>query len=505
MSLPFAPTILAAAAAASLIVSLPALADGVPAASARPPATSVALEQGAAARTPLLADSAAAPRARVNRLRAKPGPGPLVYYPSKELTITAGEIMVLPVAGRVQRLALGSAAVISTTTVDNNLLLIAEQPGATSLLVWTKAAVYAYRVHVTPKSLAEVRAKVELVTRGITGLKLEQLGTELVLSGMLHKESLAQMAMALKDTPGLVFNVREDPGSAMTRSVLFRLHFIEVKRSLLEQIGVNWAKNANGPVLGAIGVAKKDGIYDPMRQAERGDNLLDPVPPFVMRGSHSGGLFFGLATTITSRLNLGISNGDVKVLASPELTARSGGKAQLTVGGQVPIPLAGALGATSVEYKDYGMLFGIEPVIDANGTITATVRSELSQIDPAVTVAGIPGFLTRKTDSQISIKPGEMIALGGLVTAEMSNAIDRVPALSRIPVLGRLFRSDDFRNNKSELVVLLEPEIIEAGDGLAQQLRERGKGLKQEFDNQTKQLQAVPDKFVPYPTDKQGK
>ena len=302
-----------------------------------------------------------------------------------------------------------------------------------------------------------------------------------------------------------MFNLREDPGSAQTRSVLFRLHFVEVKRSLLEKIGIEWARSANGPVFGSTWVGKNEGIYNGSRQIERGDNLLDPAPAFLMKGAKNGGMFFGLATTITSRLNLGISNGDVKVLASPELTARSGGKAQLTVGGQVPIPLAGALGATSVEYKEYGMLFGIEPVIDADGTITATVRSELSQIDPAVTVAGIPGFLTRKTDSQISIKPGEMIALGGLVTAEMSNAIDRLPGLSRLPVLGRLFRSDDFRNNKSELVVLLEPEIITAGDGLAQQLRDRGQGLKQEFDNQVKELQGVKEKFVPYPTDKQGK
>jgi pilus assembly protein CpaC len=515
MSPTFAPTLLASALA--LIVSLPAAADGMPeaqqraagpVAAAAPTAAAPAVrEQSVNAPGAVLSEQASAPRPHKAKAksRAKPGPAPLVYYPTKELAITAGEIMVLPVKGKVQRLALGSAAVISTTTVDNNLLLIAEQPGATSLLVWTRAAVYAYRVQVLPKGLAETRAKVELLTRGIPGVKIEQLGNELVLSGMVHKEPLAQLYAALAGTPNLVLNLREDPGAAQTRSVLFRLHFIEVKRSLLEQIGVNWAKNAAGPTFGAIGVAKKDGVYDSIRQAERGDNLLDPNPPFVKVGPHSGGMFLGLATTITSRLNLGISNGDVRVLASPELTARSGGKARLTVGGQIPIPLAGALGATSVEYKDYGILFSVEPLIDANGVITATVKSELSQIDPAVTVAGIPGFLTRKTDSEISIKPGEMVALGGLVTSEMSNAIDRVPALSRIPLFGRLFRSDDFRNNKTELVVLLEPEIIEAGDGLAQQLRERGKGLKQEFEDKVKALQNVPDKFVPYPTDKQEK
>lgn len=107
----------------------------------------------------------------------------------------------------------------------------------------------------------------------------------------------------------------------------------------------------------------------------------------------------------------------------------------------------------------------------------------MSQIDPAVTVAGIPGFLTRNTDTEVSLKEGEMVALSGLVNSEMSNAIDRVPAISRIPILGRLFRSDDFRNSRSELVVLLEPEIIAPGDGLALQLRERGMAGKKQFED----------------------
>lgn len=484
MSPLFAPTLLVSAIALS--VSVPAMADVAP-------ATSTTAASGA---VPL-----AAPARVVKRKR----PAPLEYKPVKNLTIAAGEIMVLPVPGKVVRLALGSGAVISTTTVDDNLLLIAEQPGNTSLLVWTAGAVYSYNVQVTSKNLEDLRAKVALLTKDLPGVKVEQLGTELVLSGVAHKEALAQLSGALKASPNVVFNVREDQGLAYTKSVLFRLHFVEVKRSLLEKIGVDWAKNANGPVFGYTHVAHNKGIYRGTRQAQEGDNLLEPVPEFLSKGPHNGGMFLGLATTITSRLNLGISNGEVRVLASPELTAKSGGKARLQVGGEVPIPLAGALGATTVEYKNYGIILSIEPFIDATGTITAKISTELSQIDPAVTVAGIPGFLTRNTTTEVSMKQGETIALGGLVTSEMSNAIDRVPGLSRFPILGRLFRSDDFRNSKSELVVLLEPEIITAGDGLAQQLRDRGEGIKQEFHDQVKQLQEQPNKFRPHPTDTDGK
>jgi len=147
----------------------------------------------------------------------------------------------------------------------------------------------------------------------------------------------------------------------------------------------------------------------------------------------------------------------------------------------VPIPVSGAFGATSVDFKPYGIILSIEPQIDASNVITAKISTELSQIDPAVSVNGIPGFVQRSTSTEVSIKPGEMVALAGLVNSEMANAIDRVPVLSRIPILGRLFRSDDFRNSKTELVVLLEPEIISPGDGLARQLRERGEANMKEF------------------------
>lgn len=413
----------------------------------------------------------------------------LVYHQTKPLTMTAGDITMLPIGAKIVRLALGSGNILSTTTVDNNLLVIAEQVGTTTMLVWTKKAVHSYRVQVVPKDLAEVRAKVDLLTRGMKGVKVEQLGSEIVLSGMAHRDALARLSAGLRNTPGVLLNVTEDQGSAFTRSVLFRLHFVEVKRSLLETIGINWAKGANGPVAGYMGVASDKGVYENPRQANYDENLLADVPPFITRNGAKGGHFLGLATTLTSRLNLGVSNGDARVLASPELTAKSGGKARLQVGGEVPIPLAGAFGSTSVEFKPYGVILSIEPQIDAEGVITARITTELSQIDPAVTVAGIPGFLTRSTGTEVSIREGEMVALSGLVNAEMANAIDRVPGISRIPILGRLFRSDDFRNSKTELVVLLEPEIIAPGDGLARALRERGEANKKEFEDKVIEVQ----------------
>lgn len=422
-----------------------------------------------------------------------PEPVPLEYLEKKPLTITLGAIELVPVKGKITRVALGSAAVVSSTAVDSHLLLIAEQVGTTTLMIWADRVVHSYAVQVVPKDLLAVRSMVDGLIAGTPGISVQQYGSELVVSGTAHKAMLSRLNSSLKDLPGVKLNVTEDTGSPYTRSVLFRLHFIEVKKSLIEKIGIDWAKDAQGPIFGAQGIASDTGIYrDFARQTAEGDGVLSNSPPFLARGSTRGGVFLGLATTIASRINLGISSGDVRVLASPELTAKSGGSAKLQVGGEVPIPISGGLGAVNVVFKPYGVLFSIEPQIDANDVITAKVSTELSQIDPSVTVGGIPGFLNRTTSTEVSLKPGEMVALSGLVLSEMSNAVDRVPGLSNVPVFGRLFKSDDFRDRKTELIVLLEPEIISAGDGLAQQLKVRGLANVKDFENSVKEKDRKP-------------
>ena len=485
----------------NLLTMAPASADAValPGAAARPLACDPVVAPKTTCAAPVVRHRVA-PRRPV-AVAAVPAPpraltdANLAEGPTVPLTLAVGEIKLLPVSGKVSRVALGSGAVLSATAVERNLLLIAEKVGDTSLLVWSGGGVQRYRVQVVATHMQQVRAKVEALTRDEKGIVLSALGPDLLLSGVAHKETLARLNAALGEMPNVINNIREDQGSAYTRSVLFKLSFIEVKRTLLENIGISWSTTAQGPTFGATGVATNTGLYNPLPPPQNLNNLLDPAPAFISRNGSTGGVFLGLATTIASRINLGVNDGDARVLASPELTARSGGKAKLQVGGEVPIPLTGAFGATTVEFKPYGIMFAIEPTIDANDTISAKLSTELSQIDPSVSVGGIPGFITRNTATEISIKPGEIVALSGLVNSELSSSIDRVPGLSRIPLFGRLFRSDDFRNRKTELVVFVEAEIIHAGDGLARQLGARGQGAVRDFENKVRQ--EVPPQFPP--------
>ena len=152
------------------------------------------------------------------------------------------------------------------------------------------------------------------------------------------------------------------------------------------------------------------------------------------------------------------------MLAEPNLTTRSGETASFLAGGEFPIQSVSGLGAVDVEFKEYGIKLDIEPVVDENQNIVSRVMAEVSSIDPSVSIGSIPGLLTRKTESVINVKNNETIVISGLVSSEMSKSVSKFPFLGEIPILGELFKSRDFRDKKSELVIFVTPTIVYPGE-----------------------------------------
>lgn len=184
----------------------------------------------------------------------------------------------------------------------------------------------------------------------------------------------------------------------------------------------------------------------------------------------AGGGPFQLLDAFRVRLNALVQNGRGRVLSNPRTTVLSGRTATFQAGGQVPIPSANTISAagstTSITFKDYGILLDVVPNALPNGVVTMRVRTEVSQPDFAngVTPPGggspIPGFRRRSTITEITVPPGGTVALGGLITSEEVKSESRIPILSKIPILGALFRSKEFRDNKTELIVFVQPRVL---------------------------------------------
>ncbi|HBN08114.1 MAG TPA: secretion system protein, partial [Cyanobacteria bacterium UBA8530] len=144
----------------------------------------------------------------------------------------------------------------------------------------------------------------------------------------------------------------------------------------------------------------------------------------------------------------------------------SGGKASFLVGGEVPIPMAQAQGQVTIDWKEYGVKLDISPQVMASGKISLKVKPEVSSLDfnNGVRINNflVPALQSRKAETQVVLRDGQSLLIGGLIQNQESKNIEKLPFLGDIPVLGQLFRSDNFQNNETELNVIVTPHLLKA-------------------------------------------
>ena len=173
---------------------------------------------------------------------------------------------------------------------------------------------------------------------------------------------------------------------------------------------------------------------------------------------------FFRTVTLAPTLNLLMQEGHAKVLSSPNLVTSPGAKATFLVGGEIPVVTSTGLGAVNVQYQPYGVQMNVTPEILGNGSVHTLVSPEVSRLDyaNAVIVSGftIPALLVSKLSTDVITRPGESILLGGLVNRVEQKTISRIPLLSSIPILGKLFTSTAYQNNQTDVVFVMTPEIV---------------------------------------------
>ncbi len=391
--------------------------------------------------------------------------------PGKEILMFVGEVKILGV-DNVRRIAVGNGKLFTTSVLGNKeLLMIAEAPGDSSLVIWSdnnRRTVYTVRI--SPRDAGDAYRNVSAMLTGMPGIKISSIGTNVIISGTASEENLARIEAATKAYPQATNLVSKEEMS-MKKMIYMKVQIMEMKKSLLESIGLQWPGSAAGPMLGFAG---NFGTDKPQTMG-----ALKGIMPMPNSGLLT---YLGISSLINTTINLGKSNGDVFTLAEPELSARSGGEAKFLAGGQIPLPATSALGGGSVEFKDYGIRLTISPVADDEGNIKAKIDTEISSVDSSVSVQGIPGFLTRQASSEINVKSGQTIVMSGLVNTEMSNDATKVPGISRIPVLGRLFRSDSFKSGRTDLVILVTPTIFDPASTINRERVEKSMDMREQFD-----------------------
>lgn len=356
-------------------------------------------------------------------------------------------------AGELKRIAVGNGKVLQATALDGGqVLVIPEAPGQSTLHLWgVDGTESRFEIHVVPADANRLLAEVRAMLGERSRIRARIVGDKVVLEGNeIAEEEAARMLEIARRYPQIV-NLISRVG--VERMIEMDVRMVEIRRDRLDEIGVRWNPTAQGPSFGIIGDLHRSNAFRVGgAAAEAGLEVRPRVAPFATA--------LGLATSIGSVINLLVQNGDALVLAEPRLSCRSGGSARFIAGGELPVPFASGLGTVSVGFKEYGVKFEVAPVASESGVIAAKIATEISAIDFGVQVQDVPGLTKRRAETEVNLRENETLVIAGLLNEEASRSIDKVPGLGELPILGALFRSREFRNNRSELVVFITPRFV---------------------------------------------
>jgi pilus assembly protein CpaC len=267
--------------------------------------------------------------------------------------------------------------------------------------------------------------------------------------------------------------------TATPLTVMLQVKVAEVSRSLLRNIGTNILTRDNsggflfGLMRGNAGTIKDvvKPVFDsngfPIINPQTGAQLTQNATEYAFQ--QGGGTTLGaagrlLGLDVLSSLNLQENDNRVRMLAEPNLTALSGETASFLAGGEFPIPIAQGINGTSVEFKQYGVSLAFTPFVLEGGRISMRVRPEVSEITTVGSVQmngyTIPGLTTRRVETTVELGSGQSFMIGGLLKNNSNNNIDKAPGLGSLPILGSLFRSNNFRRDETELVIVVTPYLV---------------------------------------------
>lgn len=160
--------------------------------------------------------------------------------------------------------------------------------------------------------------------------------------------------------------------------------------------------------------------------------------------------------------------GLARLLAEPNLIARSGETASFLAGGEFPIPVSEEDGQVTVSYKKFGVGLDFTPVVLADGLISLNIQPEVSSIDTTASYRvgniSIPGFSVRRADTSVDLKSGQSFMIAGLLQSENSVTTQRIPGLGNLPVLGALFSSKAYQRRETDLVIIVTPHLVQPID-----------------------------------------
>jgi pilus assembly protein CpaC len=404
------------------------------------------------------------------------GPADPVDAPSP-VSLVVGRSTVLNTAAPIARVSLTSSDIADALVTSTTQLLIhGKAPGTITMFVWNRAgAVERYEV-VVARDIAKLQEELKRVFPSET-IDVRSNGRDIVLSGRVSSKDIADKAVGLSagfaEKKEDVVNLLQI-STARTNQVLLRVRFAEVSRSALTELGLSLFTSPTGihNTLGRVTTQEFGPGFEDLKWSKADNTFGGDVTSASGKVTFSD--FLNLFI-LSEKYDLGVliralqTRGLFQSLAEPNLVAESGKEATFLAGGEFPVPVAQGSGsnmAVSVQFKEFGIRLGFTPQVDGD-RIHLKVSPEVSSLDfgNAVVMNGfrIPALTTRRTSTELELRDGQTFAIAGLMNNTMTETLQKIPGIGDIPILGYLFRSKAASKNRTELVVMITPQILREG------------------------------------------
>jgi pilus assembly protein CpaC len=370
-----------------------------------------------------------------------------------EIVVPVGKSQVIELPEAYADLMIAEPKVADVLPLtSHSVYVVGRGIGSTSLTVYgpNKRLIAAANV-VVSADVDGLKARLHDIMPTETDVSVHAANQSLVLSGVVSSPAALQKALALAQSyaPEKVVNMLGVEG---TQQIMLSVRFVEMQRTTAKNLKLN--------------VYRTPSNSDPSITVFTGDTNVKNGGLLIDSFGAASAVFNGNLELLMDALE---TKGLIKTLAEPNLVAMSGDTASFLAGGEFPIPVAqrtddNGTPTITIEYKQFGVALAFTPTLLSDGLINVAVKPEVSSIDPTISIdlgtIRIPGIKVRRANTTIELRDGESFTIAGLLKEEYENQVRQFPFVGEIPVLGALFRSNGYRRDETELVIVVTPHLV---------------------------------------------
>ena len=404
-------------------------------------------------------------------------------------------------ASGITRLAVGNPAIADVQLLSSgDFLLVGKKSGTTSLIVWSDGGRRTeYTVYVAGNDRGMASAIQDAI--GYPKVHVQMMKDRVMLRGKVENQYEHDVAMKIAglytggDESGVIDLLEMEHPS----QIRLEAQIIEINSDYTKNLGIQYWSQTPGSSSNSGSSSNNPNNDITVGTA----GLFYGGEDFSSNRKHGGWLGSHIAN-VNVTLQALINEGKARILSRPSITTMSGKTANILIGGRIPIPVSDGNGNVSIDWHEYGVKLNIEPVVDSEDKITSKVHAEVSTLDYSHGVKidsfSVPGIATREAESEVNVRSGMTMAIGGLINSEDAKIVSKIPLLGDLPIIGRFFRHTSNTRDKRELIILITPTLV--ADDTPAPMSQRMKASYEEIERAARNRELVETrKPVPQGTD----